>query len=270
MKRTPEFRSKKILISGGSSGIGLALAKKFFTLGNDVFILGRNKARLSDAESEIEEHRQIKSQQLTGISADVRDFSNLKNGLKNIPEVDILINSAGITYPGRFLDLDPEIFEDVITTNYLGTVYSTKLVAPLMVKKRSGYIVNISSLAALVGIFGYTAYAPSKYAIRGFSRCLRAELKPYGIDVSVVLPPDTDTPQLEFERSIMPETTKKINSSAGMMKADDVADVIIRGMRKKKFTIIPGLEGKLLYLFAPIIGRYLFRFALKEERKNIK
>lgn len=270
MNRDSEFKNKRILISGGSSGIGLALAKKFFALGNDVFILGRNEKRLYDAELEIEKFRQKQSQKLTCIPADVREFSKLKDSLGTITDIDVLINSAGITYPGRFLDLDPEIFEDIITTNYLGTVYLTKLVAPVMVEKRSGYIVNLSSLAALVGIFGYTAYAPSKYAIRGFSRCLRAEMKTYGIDVSVALPPDTDTPQLEFERSIMPETTKKINSSAGMMDPDNVAEIIFRGMEKKKFSIIPGIEGKLLYLFAPLIGRYLFRLAVREERKIIK
>jgi len=270
MNRDSEFKKKRILISGGSSGIGLALAKKFFTLENDIFILGRNEDRLSDAVSEIEKYRQSHSQKLTCISADVRKFSKLKDSLRNVNDIDVLINSAGITYPGRFLDLEPEIFEDVITTNYLGTVYLSKLIAPLMVKQKSGYIVNLSSLAALVGIFGYTAYAPSKYAIRGFSRCLRAELKPHGIDVSVVLPPDTDTPQLEFERSIMPETTKRINSSAGKMDPDDVAEIIIRGMEKKKFSIIPGMEGKLLCLFAPVIGRYLFRYAVREEGKIIK
>ncbi|MCJ7518909.1 MAG: SDR family NAD(P)-dependent oxidoreductase [Anaerolineaceae bacterium] len=167
------------------------------------------------------------------------------------------------------MDLDPTIFKNVIDTNYLGTVYLTKLILPKMVEKNSGYIVNISSLAALIGIYGYTAYASSKYAVRGFSRCLRSEVKPHGIDVSVVLPPDTDTPQLAFEHSIIPETTKKINQSGTVMSAEKVAHIIVEGIKKKKFTIIPGFEGKLLYAFAPILGRYFYRYAVNLAKKKM-
>jgi 3-dehydrosphinganine reductase len=150
--------------------------------------------------------------------------------------------------------------------NYLGTVNLTKLITPEMVSRKSGFIVNISSLAAVIGIYGYTAYAPSKYAIRGFSRCLRAELGAKGINVSVVLPPDTDTPQLAFEHSLLPEITKKINQNGGVLSPEQVSSAIIKGMQKKKFTIIPGLEGKILYLFAPIIGRYFYRFAINQQK----
>ena len=265
-----DYENKNILISGGSSGIGLALAKQFASLGGNIFILARDIKKLSSAKQEIEKQIKYPDQKIVTISADVRDFNNLKLEIGKIThDFDFLINSAGITYPGRFIEMDPEIFEDIIRTNYLGTVYLTKLIVPDMIRKKSGHIINISSLAALVGIFGYTAYAPSKYAIRGFSRCLRSELKPHGIDVSIVLPPDTDTPQLAFERSIMPETTKKINQSAGMMSPEKVAEVIISGINKKRFTIIPGIEGKILCLLAPFMGRYLYHFSVKEESKNL-
>ncbi len=264
------FHKKNILISGGSSGIGLALAKKFSSLGSNVIILARDKAKLSSAAKSINKLILNPNQVISTISADVRDFKNLESQInKNIEPIDVLINSAGITYPGRFLDLDPQIYEDIILTNYMGTVNLTKLIAPGMAERKSGTIVNISSLAGLVGIFGYTAYAPSKYAIRGFSRCLRSELKPYGINVYLVLPPDTDTPQLAFEREIMPETTKKINSSAGKMSPESVADVIVKGIRKNKFKIIPGFEGKILALFSPIIEHFLYKFAVKQESKSI-
>jgi len=264
------FEKKNVFISGGSSGIGLALAKQFSTLGADVTILARDKAKLSLAVKQIKQYQKNKGQRISSISADIRDFQLLSKAYKPIKTpVDILINSAGITYPGRFLELAPDIFSDVIRTNYLGTVYLTKLITPGMVEKRTGTIVNISSLAGLVGIFGYTAYTPSKYAIRGFSYCLRSELKPHGISVHLVLPPDTDTPQLAFEREFMPETTRKINSSAGQMSAEDVADVIINGIKKGKFTIIPGFEGKIISAFAPIINHFLYKFAVKQESKLI-
>jgi len=261
------FKNKNVLISGGSSGIGLALAKQFFSLGSSVTVLARRKDILDKAKTKIEKERINSNQNVKSISADVSKYSDLKSALENErPAVDILINSAGIAYPGKFLELDPDVFYNVMNINYYGTVNLTKLIVPEMVEKRSGYIVNISSLAAVIGIYGYTAYAPSKYAVRGFSRCLRAELKSKGVDVSVVLPPDTDTPQLAFEHTLLPEITQQINQKGGVMTPEKVADSIIKGMKRKKFTIIPGLEGKILYLFAPIFGRYFYHFAVKREK----
>jgi len=261
------YINKNVLISGGSSGIGLALAKQLFSLGSSVMIIARRKDILDKAKTEIEKERINSSQTVKSISADVSKYSDLKSALeKKRPVVDILINSAGIAYPGKFMELEPDIFYNVMSVNYYGTVNLTKLIVPEMVENRSGFIVNISSLAAVIGIYGYTAYAPSKYAVRGFSRCLRAELKSKGIDVSVVLPPDTDTPQLAFEHTLLPVITQQINKKGSVMTPEKVADSILKGMKRKKFTIIPGLEGKILYLFAPIFGRYFYHFAVKREK----
>jgi 3-dehydrosphinganine reductase len=261
------FNNKNVLISGGSSGIGLALAKQFFSLGSSVTIIARRKDILDKAKIIIEKERIHSSQTVNSISADVSKYSKLKSALeKERPVADILINSAGIAYPGIFTELDLDVFYNVMNVNYYGTVNLTKLIVPEMVKKGSGYIVNISSLAAVIGIYGYTAYAPSKYAVRGFSRCLRAELKSKGVDVSVVLPPDTDTPQLDFEHTLLPDITRQINQKGGVMSPEKVADSIIKGIKRKKFTIIPGLEGKILYIFAPIFGRYFYHFAVKKDK----
>ena len=257
------FNKKNVLISGGSSGIGLALAKQFFALGSSVTILARRKDVLQSAKIEIENLRVNTDQVIDTISADVAKYSDLKDALdKKRSDFDILINSAGTAYPGKFTDLDQNIFNEVMDVNYMGTVNLTKLIVPEMIKNGSGYVVNISSLAAVIGIYGYSAYAPSKYAVRGFSRCIRAELKSYGINVSVVLPPDTDTPQLEFEYSLLPDITREINKNGSLLSPEKVASDIIKGMRKKKFTIIPGIEGKILYLLAPFFGRYFHYFAL--------
>ncbi|MDP2965751.1 MAG: SDR family oxidoreductase [Pelolinea sp.] len=265
-----DFINKNIMISGGSSGIGLALAKELAALGANITILARRKELLESALSEIRESALSTDQQFKWFSADVSNFNSLKRVLSaDNTAYDILINSAGIAYPGKFVDMDPTIFKNVIDINYLGTVYLTKLILPKMIEKNSGYIVNISSLAALIGIYGYTAYAPSKYAVRGFSRCLRSEVKPHGIDVSVVLPPDTDTPQLAFEHSIIPEITKKINQSGSVMSAEKVAHVIIEGIKKKRFTIVPGFEGNLLYALAPIFGRYFYRYAVNLAKEDV-
>jgi 3-dehydrosphinganine reductase len=267
IRRKYMFKEKNVLISGGSSGIGLALAKQFFALGSSITIIARRKDVLQSAKIEIESLRIDSDQVIDTISVDVANYSDLEDALdKKRSDFDILINSAGIAYPGKFTDLDHKIFNDVMDVNYIGTVNLTKLIVPEMIINKSGYVVNISSLAAVIGIYGYSAYAPSKYAVRGFSRCIRGELKSYGIDVSVVLPPDTDTPQLEFEHSLLPDITREINKNGGVLSPEKVASEIIKGMQKKRFTIIPGIEGKILYLFAPIFGRYFYQFALKRQK----
>ena len=268
------FKNRTVLITGGSSGIGLALGKQFASKGAHVWILARRKNLLKSAQKEIRQCCLSPNQNIEIISADVSKYDELKTALqsfikeKGVP--DILINSAGISYPGTFLNLESKIFDDTININYLGTVYPTKIIAPEMVKQGHGHIVNLSSLAAIVGIYGYSAYAPSKYAVRGFSRVLRAELNPHGISVSIVYPPDTDTPQLAFENKIKPEITKAITQGGGLLSADKVASDIIKGIEKDKFTIIPGLEGKLLVAFAPIIGRILYHSSVKKAKQTIK
>jgi 3-dehydrosphinganine reductase len=266
-----DYVNKNILISGGSSGIGFSLAKKFTQLGANVCILARREELLKSAQKQLLEYRISDSQKITYISADVGYYKKLKSSTKGkVDQIDILINSAGITYPGEFINLDPQIFEDVMRVNYLGTVYLTKLVVPGMIAHRSGYIVNITSAAANIGIFGYSTYSPSKFAVSGFSRCIRSELKAYGIDISMVLPMDTETPQLEFEHSLIPEITKKISAVGGRFQPDEVAEYILKGMKKRKFIILTGLLSKIMYPLASILENYFYHAAVREHRKQIE
>lgn len=263
------FTGARILISGGSSGIGLSLSKMLAQRGANIAILARRLEPLQEAYHRIKNMVISEAQSVEIIQTDVSDFEKLQASYPfSEKHFDILINSAGIAYPGEFLDLEPGVFRSVMEINYLGTVNLTKLVAPGMVANKSGYIVNISSLAALIGIYGYTAYASSKFAVRGFTHCLRAELKPLGIDVSIVYPPDTDTPQLAFERSRIPAITKKINQSGGVLSPDKVAEAIIHGIAKKNFAILPGFEGKLLYRFSSLIDRYMYHYAVRLANKS--
>ena len=127
-----------------------------------------------------------------------------------------------------------------------------------MIERGSGAVVNISSQAGFVGVFGYSAYGASKYAVRGLSDVLRAEMKPLGIHVSVVFPPDTQTPQLDFEAPLKPPETKAIAGSAKVLSADHVAQSILKGVRKGRYIIIPGLEGKLFYRLIGLLGNLTY------------
>jgi 3-dehydrosphinganine reductase len=239
------------LVTGGSSGIGKAIACCLAGRGMHVWLVAQRKDILNNARLEIETHRQNQIQTIETISADVSDLDQVREAVKRVSAKsgppDLLINSAGVSHPGYVQELDINIFDWMMEVNYFGTVYMTKEVLPLMMKRGSGYIVNISSMAGILSIIGYTAYGASKFAVKGFSDALRQEMKLHGIGVSLVLPSDTDTPQLEYENKIKPPETKALGSIGGSMSADEVAKTILAGIERGRYMIIPGLEGKAIY-----------------------
>jgi len=269
-----DFSGKNIFISGGSSGIGLALAKRFTTLNANVTILARDKKKLIQAIGSMQSIRVSDQQLLDWISADVSDYHSLEKKIKTHKvNYDILINSAGLTYPGLFSDLSIDTLKELIDINYLGTINLTKILIPYMISKKDGYIVNLASLASFGAGYGYTAYAPTKFAIRGLSIGLRAELKVQNINISIVYATNTDTPQLAFELKKMPEITKKLNSGFKVITPEMVADSIIAGMKKKKFSIIPGnffdkTIFKFLILISPMVNEFVYHYSVFLAKKD--
>jgi 3-dehydrosphinganine reductase len=256
------FSKKLVLITGGSSGIGLALANQFVLLGANVFIIARRMENLTTAILEMKNKKIDSAQQIglisTDISLDNKVMKIIPSFIEKVGIPDLLINSAGIVYPGAVTDIDLSIFRKIMDINFFGTVNMVKTVAPYMIKRGFGHIINISSFAGFFASYGYSAYASSKYAVRGFSDVIRAELKPKGIYVSVVFPADTDTPQLAYERTLQSPLMREINASAGQMSAEKVANLIIQGIHRKKYVITPGFEASLAYAITVAAGYLQF------------
>ena len=254
------YHGKSVFITGGSSGIGLALAEQLAAYGAHVTILARRPDVLEKARKLIQNGAQ-KSVIVQALSADVADIGAIKNAVSEASQKagtpDLLINSAGIAHPGEFYTLGLETFQSMMQINYFGSLHAIQAVLPHMLERGSGVIVNISSAAGYLNIYGYTAYGASKYAVAGFSEALRMELKPQGIHVSLVFPPDTDTPQLEYDNQYKPHVTRVLGGSAGSEKPEKVAHEILRGVQKKQFIIVPGLENKLIYSAVNLLGRSL-------------
>jgi 3-dehydrosphinganine reductase len=271
------FRSKLTLVTGGSSGIGLAIATQVLIHQGNVAILARRPEMLDSAIIELEKHRILPEQMIIPIQADVTKVSTLHETLIELVEKvglpDIVINSAGVAHLGNFSATSNEIFHWMMDVNYFGTVNVLKTLVPMMQKRKSGIIVNISSIAGFIGIYGYTAYGASKFAVSGFTDSLRAELQPYGIQVSIVFPPDTDTPQLEYESKYKPFITKELGSSTKLQSAESVAKDIVKQVSKKRYMIFPGSEGKLLFVARNILGGSLYPvmdIMVKSAIKKIK
>jgi 3-dehydrosphinganine reductase len=251
-----------VLITGGSSGIGLAIAQQLFAQGASVVILARDQQRLNTAREKIEKQRLKPSQKLAALSADVSDEPALRQALTQLKAEyglpDLIINCAGVSRPGYAETLESQIFHWTMDINYFGTVNVCQILLPDLIARGIGHIVNFSSLAGVIGVFGYTAYSGSKFAVRGYSEALRSEMKPKGILVSVVYPPDTDTPQLAWEDQFKPFETRVIAGSDHPLPADKVAADVIKAIRKDKINIIPGGEAKLLFFAATRLGGGIF------------
>ncbi len=246
------WNDKVVLVTGGSSGIGLAMARQLSSYGAHVWLVARRKANLETALKEVEAARSSPAQRFGMVSADLSVPAETVEAINEVIESgglpDIVINSAGAAHPGYVQELSLDIFRWMMEVNYFATVYVTKAVLPRMIQRGSGHIINISSIAGYLGVFGYTAYGAAKFAVTGYSEALRAELKPHHIQVSVVFPPDTDTPQLAYENQFKPAETKAISGTAKALSADQVARSILQQAARGKFLIFPGTDARLIYL----------------------
>jgi 3-dehydrosphinganine reductase len=171
----------------------------------------------------------------------------LSGAVKDFGVPDILINSAGISYPQKFEDTDYKKFDDIVKVNLYGTWNTINVLLPFL-KQKKGYIVNVSSIAGFVGVFAMTSYSASKYAVIGFSEALRSELKPCEVNVAVLCPPDVSTPMLEKSNQIKPEECKAISEGADLMTPEAVAEVLVKALAKDDFLIIPNASGRFTHL----------------------
>lgn len=252
------FNGRLVLLTGGSSGIGLALAKLLAQEGANVWLMARRKDVLESAHKSLST---VNGQKHGFISADVTDWEQVQAAVARIKREagvpDTLINVAGAARPGYVQELPLEAFHEMMDLNYFGTVHMVRALLPAMLERGSGYIVNFSSGAGFLAPFGYADYVPSKYAVRGFSDSLRLELKPLGLRVSIVFPPDTDTPGLANENKTKPYETLEAFSSK-VISAETVAQTTLKGMHRGQYIILPGSEISLYYRLVFLLGNAIY------------
>jgi 3-dehydrosphinganine reductase len=158
----------------------------------------------------------------------------------------VLINNAGVAFVGEIETAKPDEYRRMMDINYFGTVWTTLSFLPHFREQEGGIVAAVSSTLGQMGLYGYSAYAASKYALTGFMDCLRQDLLKYGIQVTVLFPADTDTPQLHAENKIKPAETKALASNASMASPEDVARTFLEGLTQKKYHIAPGFENAFI------------------------
>ncbi|KAG8187413.1 hypothetical protein JTE90_009489 [Oedothorax gibbosus] len=248
-KRALILDNEHCLITGGSSGIGLAMAIQAAKSGANVTIVARSKERLESAKEQISSVTKSSKQLVLSFS---EDLSKQELNLRNIVEkaeaqagpITMLINNAGTSICHRLEDTSAKDFNNMLNLNFLGSVNMTKAVLPLMKSRNNGRIVFVSSLAGLFGLYGYTAYSGSKFALVGLAEALQMEVKTHNIGVTVSFPPDTDTPGFAEEIKDKPIETKRISESCGFFSAEEVATKTLQ--LNNKFMSSVGFEGWMI------------------------
>ncbi|XP_028156870.1 3-ketodihydrosphingosine reductase [Ostrinia furnacalis] len=248
------LRNKHVVITGGSSGIGKAAAIEAARLGANVTIIGRDVGKLCAAVTEILENCADKKEQKVVYSA-IDVTSNYDDIQKHFTAIEaemgpifMLVNCAGTCICGQFDQMKVEDIKMMIDLNYFGSAYPTRYVLPGMKERNEGLIVFVSSEAAFIGIYGYTAYSAGKWAVRGLAEALNMELVGTNVRLTLVFPPDTDTPGFANEELSKPKETKLISGSGGLHSPEEIGKKLIQdAMAGKTYSVI-GFSGKVLAL----------------------
>ena len=210
----------KVVITGASRGLGLAMAEAFANEGHDLYLTSRSEVNMYHALGSLQ--TRFPDQVIKAKAFDIGEKAGALNFgqwvLDSGVETDILINNAGIFEPGRVIDEPEGQMEKMMNTNFLSAYYVTRMLLPSMMVRKSGHIFNMSSIAALQAYPNGGSYSVSKFALTGFSKNLREELKPYSIKVTCVYP-----------GAVYTDSWAATGISPGrIMKATDIADTVVQ------------------------------------------
>ena len=223
-------KNQLIVITGGTQGIGRALVERFAAEGFSIATCARNKSRLDSLKQEW--RQKFPSVELYSFQADLSQKSEVLQFAQSVKDlsvpVGVLINNAGIFLPGQVHNEEEGVLENMINTNLYSAYHLTRRLIPRMIERKSGHIFNICSTASIMPYVNGGSYCISKYALLGFSKVLREEMKEHGVRVSTVLPGATYTASWEGA-DLPPER---------MMKPEDVAEIIYQSYALSDRTVI--------------------------------
>lgn len=265
------YSDRWAFIIGGSAGIGLALAGEFLARKSKVLIIARNEEILRTAALGLQ--NQFPDSEIRWLAADATDESALRYHFRQLSQTGItpyfLLNCAGRALPGYFENITTQQLEDTFKLNVVTAWNSIQAALPYM-KKDGGFIMNTSSIAGFIGIFGYSDYSVSKFGLIGLSEVLRSELEPYDIHVSVLCPPDTDTPGYREENKSKPAETLAISSNTKLVSAQSVASGALRELERGRFLLLINSESKLTSILKRLLPSLLYRIIQKDVYKTQK
>lgn len=261
---------KVVVITGGSSGIGKALAEIALARGAKVAVCGRNLVKLQESF--------LASPAVFCVQADVSREEDCNRFISDVVakwgRVDVLLNNAGISMRALFEDADLKVIRELMDINFWGTVYCTKAVMPYMMKSK-GVVAGISSIAGYRGLPGRTGYSASKFAMQGFLEALRTEMLRTGVHVMWVSPGFTASNIRNVARTADGSSQAETPLDEGkLMSAEECAGLILDGVEQRKRTIIMTRQGKLAVwlnkLLPSLADKMVYKHFLNEPESPLK
>ncbi|MBN2165910.1 MAG: SDR family oxidoreductase [Marinilabiliaceae bacterium] len=263
------MNNKVVVITGASSGIGLATAKEFAQKGSKLCLGARSIDKLDQIKLELNELGcdVIVQKVDVSIEQDCKNFIDV--AVDHFGQIDILINNAGISMRSLFIDTDIKVLKQLMDVNFWGAVYCTKYALPFLLKSK-GSVVGISSIAGFIGLPGRTGYSASKFAMHGFLETLRTENLKTGLHVLIAAPGFTASnirnQALTGDGSVQGETPRE---ESKMMTSEEVAVHLYKAILKRKRTLIlTFVEGKLTVFLKKIVPGFLDKLAYNHMAKE--
>jgi NAD(P)-dependent dehydrogenase (short-subunit alcohol dehydrogenase family) len=244
--------AKCAFITGGGSGIGLRLAQKLLERGTSLAIF--DLAVRGEVRQELEKLAEGTGARCSFHEADLRDAPGIASAVADavaaIGAPDLAINSAGVQISKPFEALTADEFERVVGVNLVGSRNFAAAVLPHMAA--GSRLALIASLAGIVANYGYAAYNASKFGVVGLAGALRLELAPRGIGVSVICPPEVETPMVTAERATSDPISLKLKEFSGTLGVEDACSEILAGLDAERWMIVPGRRARLTRRLAQI------------------
>lgn len=260
------LNGKVVIVTGASSGIGEALVRHLLKDGAKVVLVARNEDKMKAIVAD------FSGVQALVVRADVSNRSDcakiIKETVDHFGGIDVLINNAGMSMRAIFEDLDLKVIEQLMNVNFWGTVYCTREAMPHLLKSK-GSVVGVSSIAGFQGLPARTGYSSSKFAMHGFLNTLRVETLKQGLHVMIACPGFTASnirnTALTADGSPQGQTPLE---EGKLMTAEEVAARIVRGIEKRKRTLIMTMQGKLVVLLSKFFPSWVDRMVYKAMKKE--
>ncbi len=263
------FDNRNVIITGGSSGLGKALARRLAGRGASLALIARDKSKLESTQKELSSVMDTSRKALI-YSCDVSDPAQVERTISRIAEElgtpHLLVNSAGILREGPCDRVELDVYREVMEINYFGTLHCVKAVLPYFKERGEGRIVNICSLGGRMAVYGYSAYSSSKFAVLGLTESLRTELKPQNIKVQVVCPPEFEGPMVDELNKCRTRENRFLVHNVPVLDAETVADAVMEGMEKGRYMIMPGMVTRLFDYLNRVMP-FMVRLTIDTELK---
>jgi 3-dehydrosphinganine reductase len=237
----------RVLVTGGSEGIGFAVAAEAVKGGAEVEIWARSEDKLKTA---VERLNAMRAGAAHWRRVDVSDPLDVRTAAEKYlahGPPDRLFHCAGFAVAAFLDDVADNDVEGMFSVNAMGSIYVVRALAPAMAKRGSGAVVLTASDLGFVGLFGWSVYAATKHAVVGFASSLRNELQPFGVSVQALCPPATQTPGFDRENETKPRSVRKAEEAGGVMSPEAVAQIAWARASRGGLYIIPNRTSRILF-----------------------